>query len=100
MNPLNVSSIKILLAHSWQGNTAKEIERRLSEVDKELVYRIDEFKRIEVDLEKYRKAVEGECIMMKLFTKLKDVLVISTHRVGIFFIKKRHSNECLFLTSK
>jgi hypothetical protein len=55
----NVSSIKILLAHSWQGNTAKEIERRLSEVDKELVYRIDEFRKIQGDLERYRKAVES-----------------------------------------
>ncbi|MEY8351436.1 MULTISPECIES: hypothetical protein [Bacillus cereus group] len=55
----NVNSIKVVLTHSWEGNTAKEIERRLSEVDKELVYRIDGFRKIQDDLERYRKAMEA-----------------------------------------
>ncbi|MED0959141.1 hypothetical protein [Bacillus paramycoides] len=55
----NVNTIKTLLAHNWKGNTAKEIERRLSEVEKELVYRIDEFRRIGNDLDRYRRAVDS-----------------------------------------
>ncbi|MED4444708.1 hypothetical protein CON34_23790 [Bacillus thuringiensis] len=55
----NVNAIKTLLGHSWKGNTAKKIERRLSEVEKELVYRIDEFRKIGDDLDRYRRAMDS-----------------------------------------
>ncbi|WP_243526172.1 hypothetical protein [Bacillus pseudomycoides] len=52
-------SIKTLLSHNWKGNTSIEIEKRLNEVDDKLTYRIDEFQRIQGDLEKYRRAMEN-----------------------------------------
>ncbi|SDZ43464.1 MULTISPECIES: hypothetical protein [unclassified Bacillus (in: firmicutes)] len=55
----NLRSIKTVLADRWDGNTSKEVERRLTELESELAYRIDAFRNIEGDLEKYRKAVEG-----------------------------------------
>ncbi|WP_244525395.1 hypothetical protein [Bacillus sp. 166amftsu] len=55
----NLRSIKAVLAHSWDGNMSKEIERRLTELESQPAYRIDAFRNIEGDLEKYRKAMEA-----------------------------------------
>ncbi|MFJ8413353.1 hypothetical protein ACQKNN_00380 [Bacillus paramycoides] len=55
----NLLSIKAVLVNSWDGNTSKEIERRLTELESQLAYRIDAFRNIESDLEKYRKAMEA-----------------------------------------
>ncbi|MBO1583184.1 hypothetical protein [Bacillus sp. XF8] len=55
----NLLSIKAVLVNSWDGNTSKEIERRLTELESQLAYRIDAFRNIEGDLEKYRKAMEA-----------------------------------------
>ncbi|MGE7869577.1 hypothetical protein ACQKNO_26130 [Bacillus paramycoides] len=55
----NLLSIKAVLVNSWDGNTSKEIERRLTELESQLAYRIDAFRNIESDLEKYRKSMEA-----------------------------------------
>ncbi|PEB47702.1 hypothetical protein CON65_22235 [Bacillus pseudomycoides] len=55
----NLTFVKNMLSHSWKGNSLKEAERRLEEIESKLKYRIDEFRKIEGDLENYRKAIES-----------------------------------------